>query len=610
MIEQENKYYSEIILGCFFWVVLLFTYWLYSHSLTASLQFDDQANLNGLSTIHNFSTAIDFIFEGIAGPLGRPIALSTFTIQYYAWPDHPEIFLKWNILIHLINGSLVTWLALSLSKIQQPLQTTRTMVAVITGSTFLLLPLLVSSSLFIIQRMTILSATFVFSGLIFYTKVRIKSLSNPDKHLLKLGLITVLFTTLAAFTKENGALLPIYILIIEITFFSSKTYSCNHIHWKIWKAIFLFIPLIAILVFVVKRAHYSETTILIRGFTSAERIAAQGYILWQYLLNAFITSPSKLGPFHDTVWNFNRETLLTGWFLYSVILIIVICAIYYRKRNKLLSFAILWYFAGHILESSTLSLEFYFEHRNYTPMIGPIFSLVAYLFSIKKQKNIIKASIVAYLIIISTITYQTTTLWGQKLIAAKMWSIENPDSTRATLHLAKQLEESRFPREALKVLRRFNNKHDFSLGLQIHELILSCALNPTLDHAEHLIKIQKNSPEARYEGWASESPENLHSFLLKHTCKNIDFNSVRIIADQMIQNKRYQANRKSIHQLYALKALLDLQYDEPRNALKNFDIALTKHVSPELLYLALWVAKLQNDSDFIKKWDENYKHNP
>ncbi|MCK5190636.1 MAG: hypothetical protein KAR12_11340, partial [Methylococcales bacterium] len=371
-----------------------------------------------------------------------------------------------------------------------------------------------------------------------------------------------------------------------------KAYSCNQKQWQRWKAIFLFIPLITVIAFVVYKTHYSEATILQRGYTSAYRIAAQGFILWQYLLNAFITSPSKLGPFHDTLWNLNTETLVLGWFLFSIIIFINVLAIYYRNKNRLLSFAILWFFGRHILESTSISLEFYFEHRNYAPLFGPIFSLISYLLSLKKKRKIINFAIVSYLLIISFITYQTTMLWGNKLLAAKIWSIENPDSVRATLHLAKQFEESRFSREALKVLKQFNNKHNYSIGLQIQELILSCALVATVDHAKQLKEIQKNAKEARYESWASESPENLFEFLLKHECKNIDFNSVRIIADLMIKNKRYQSNRKSIHQLYALKALVDLQYDKPKNVLKNFDIALTKHVSPELLYFSLWVARL------------------
>jgi len=52
----------------------------------------------------------------------------------------------------------------------------------LTGALWLLLPILASSSLFIIQRMTTLSAAFVLTGLIFYTRLRIHSLTQPEQH--------------------------------------------------------------------------------------------------------------------------------------------------------------------------------------------------------------------------------------------------------------------------------------------------------------------------------------------------------------------------------------------------------------------------------------------
>ena len=41
----------------------------------------------------------------------------------------------------------------------------------------------------------------------------------------------------------------------------------------------------------------------------------------------------------------------------------------------------------------------------------------------------------------------------------------------------------------------------------------------------------------------------------------------------------------------------------------NFDTALTNHVSQDLIYYAIWIAKQQNDSDFIKKWGGTLEHN-
>jgi hypothetical protein len=50
--------------------------------------------------------------------LGRPIALASFVPQAYAWPDAPDVFLRTNILIHLLNGILVTWFLYLLGRAQ------------------------------------------------------------------------------------------------------------------------------------------------------------------------------------------------------------------------------------------------------------------------------------------------------------------------------------------------------------------------------------------------------------------------------------------------------------------------------------------------------------
>ena len=39
------------------------------------------------------------------------------------------------------------------------------------------------------------------------------------------------------------------------------------------------------------------------------------------------------------------------------------------------AFAVLFFLAGHILESSIFPLELIFEHRNYLPSFGPWFAL-------------------------------------------------------------------------------------------------------------------------------------------------------------------------------------------------------------------------------------------
>ena len=595
---------SELFWGIFFYSSLIITFLIYSEGITAGLQFDDRVNLKGLAKISDITTAIHFILNGNAGPLGRPIALFTFALQGYAWPSSPEILLNWNILIHLLNGILVTWLALILSQTITSASKVKPEIGVLAGLIWLLSPILVSSSLFIIQRMTTLSATFVFIGLIVYTKVRIAAQNTPEEHIFKLSLTLILFTVLAAFTKENGALLPFYILAMEVTLFSNEKYSSTHVIWRSWKKTFLFLPLVIILIYLIQIAHYSDNIILRKGFSADERIANQGLILWEYIINGLIPRPSVIGPFHDTYLPLAPGKYLLGLLLFGASICLTFLAGFYQKKAPLLCFAILWFFLGHILESTTIALELYFEHRNYVPLFGPIFALTAYALNLKNSRPIVLSCITFYLIMLSGVTYMTTNLSGNKLLAAEIWAKDNPGSVRATAYLVKQLQEQKNLTAAFNVLHNFNINYPISLGLQVEELVMACVITPEADHSEYLDKIQKLAQTVRFEKWATQLPERLHATLIKTKCNNISFRSVGQIADYYINNKGYQASPASLYNLYSLKGFIHLQYAEHEKALKNFDIALNHYFTHNLFKLALTTAKKHNRLDLIEKWNK------
>ncbi|MCK7575568.1 MAG: hypothetical protein MZV65_47730 [Chromatiales bacterium] len=140
---------------------LLVAWSLYQPGIEGGYHFDDEPNLHGLGAISSKSEAIDFIFSGLSEPLGRPISLASFAFQAYAWPTNPDIFLRTNILIHIFNGLLVIWIVFRLLEIKKPFDTvSNSNVAAATGSLWMILPVLASSSLFIVQRMAILSGFF------------------------------------------------------------------------------------------------------------------------------------------------------------------------------------------------------------------------------------------------------------------------------------------------------------------------------------------------------------------------------------------------------------------------------------------------------------------
>ncbi|MCQ8105492.1 hypothetical protein NP590_15365 [Methylomonas sp. SURF-2] len=606
-ISSKTVESNHAIWGLIFYGVMLITGFIYFQSLNAGVQFDDVANLQDLGKIYDYDSAKNFVLSGIAGPLGRPLALLTFALQYYAWPANPEVMIEWNIYLHLLNGALVTMLAFNLGRGLPDQKMPLPRIAVFAGALWLVLPILVSSSLFIVQRMTTLSATFTFSGLIFYTKVRLQALNQPERHLIKLSSIVIVFSALAAFSKENGILFPVYALVIESTFFSANCYHTSHNAWRIWQWTFLLFPLLIIVGYLILQVPYHDSTILQRGFTETERIAIQGYILWLYLFRAFFPIPSKLGPFHDEPWLLGSYEIFFGLALFACLVIIGYFCIRYRKRFPLLAFAILWYLFGHMLESTTIALELYFEHRNYVPLFGPVFALIVYLSSIPKWRNGLTLFSTSYIVLLGLITYMTTHLWGRPLIAAEIWAMDNPKSNRATLHLAKRLEIDGDTNTALQVLDRFNKRYPDSLGLQIPALKLSCVLNPTGDHAARLNELISNAPTARFENWAVDQPEQFHAWLMKHHCAGMSFRTVSFIVDAMISNHRFASSPIAMHNLFVLKGIIALQYEDIAHALQHFDTALTYHIGNDALKVALLVAQTQNKTEFIDKWSSKAK---
>jgi tetratricopeptide (TPR) repeat protein len=110
---------------------------------------------------------------------------------------------------------------------------------------------------------------------------------------------------------------------------------------------------------------------------------------------------------------------------------LLIGAILLRKRMPALSAALLFFFAGHAMESTTIPLELFFEHRNYLPamLLGwPIGRALA-RWEIAPAARIGVA--VMLLAICGATTFQRADLWGHPERMTQLWATRNPSSSRA-----------------------------------------------------------------------------------------------------------------------------------------------------------------------------------
>ncbi len=215
-MTNTTKSQSWTIFAAFF-AVLVFAWFCYQPAVSGPFQLDDSFNLRGLATIEDARSAVKFIFSGVAGPTGRPLALASFALQAEHWEQGASAFLSANIVIHLINAILLALCVYRLSMQRTVNQRNSIIVATATASLWVLMPLLATASLLVVQRMTTLSATFVLLGLLGYLSARAAIHERPIRALLGMSASLAVGTILATLTKESGALLPVFVLVLEAT---------------------------------------------------------------------------------------------------------------------------------------------------------------------------------------------------------------------------------------------------------------------------------------------------------------------------------------------------------------------------------------------------------
>ena len=417
--------------------IIAVSWFLYSPATSGTFLLDDFDNLGKLELVSDAESARYFVLSGIGGPSGRPVALASFLPQAEHWASDPAPFLRINILIHLLNGALLFLFLRQLAGLTGLARGDADFFALSATALWLMMPLLASSSLMIVQRMTTLSATFVLTGLCAYLAARARLASRPDLALFGMAAALVLGSLLAFLSKENGALLPIYVLALETTILA-KPDSIPTLKWRAFISLFLFLPLAIVVTVLVAYASYDEGMLARRQFSGLERLITQAGVLWQYLAAALVPRPGSFGPFHDA-YPVARSIFQPATFVAVLAwLAAILAALRWRRAYPLLAFAVFWYLGGHLLESTTLPLELYFEHRNYLPVIGPLAALVFLAVRVSGDyRKYARAAVAGLVILNATVLWSVTSLWGSPMRAATYWQQQNPGSVRAATTLAR-----------------------------------------------------------------------------------------------------------------------------------------------------------------------------
>ncbi len=246
---MPQKAFTTSIGYSILWIFLPVTLTIYIlyPGLYGPFLFDDDANLGALKKWANESIHIRFLaflYEGDSGPTGRPVSLASFFINDHAWPSDPYPHKYTSLLLHVLNSVLIFWFTWKL--IRAAGETCLTVrqedkragfIAMTVATIWAIHPLQASTVFYVIQRMTILSATFTLLTLITWLYARQSLLEGNIKKSLLLSILILLLTLSGIYSKENAALVFLYILVTGYFFFRAEERTPLLRHWLILFAI-------------------------------------------------------------------------------------------------------------------------------------------------------------------------------------------------------------------------------------------------------------------------------------------------------------------------------------------------------------------------------------
>ncbi len=563
-----------------FVVVQLVTLRVYWPGLTGPFLLDDYANLASLSdfgVIDDIQKLLLFLADGQAGPGGRPLSMLSFLLNALDWPDSAWSFKYTGLLLHLLTGSTLCWLTFMLIRIARPHRLTAdaAWIAVLSSSAWTLHPFFVSTTLYVIQRMTVLSTLFVLLGLLSYLQGRSRLGSRPALGYVWMTIGIVAGTLLAVLCKENGALLPVLVLVLEATVLGTR---CARLHSG-WYALFVLLPVALLCGYFAWQWEGFSNGYKEREFTLAERLLTECRIVWSYLYALAVPRVMTPGLYTDN-FPFSTGLLTPITTLPAVIAMIglIVAGFWVRRTYPFVALTILFFLAGHLLESTVVPLELYYEHRNYLPAVFLFLPLVVGLYEHLPKRSAFVLVTSAGLLVLASVTAQRTAVWGNEIELAKLSTTQNPTSMRAQRAAVLSLEHAGRPDLALKqiaIAQRYLPNHS---DLAFYAFSLKCRIDRV--DAKDIADILRAIATMPYDPKAFEYVASTAIWTMNGECNGPTAQDIFAIFDAILA--RGNAPRWVQTRIWHLKGTMYARLNDAQSSLRAFQQALTSEPEPQL----------------------------
>jgi hypothetical protein len=427
------------LIGSLYAVLIALCFW---PGLSGDFLLDDGDNIEQNTAIHLSSLDLASLeqatYSFVARGGLRILPELTLALDYYNWGLNPFAFKATNLAIHVLTMLALTGFLRSLLTLGGWQPRTARWAAVGMALAWALHPIQVSTVLYVIQRMQSLCTLFLVLSLWAWLRMRLAQTAGKPSR--RPGLLALLCWLLALASKEDAALFPLYVLLLELTVLGFR--AANPAVHRALRTGFIGFAIVGLLVylFLVVPHYWRWDAYPGRDFSTLERLLTQGRILVMHLGQLLWPLPERMPFFYD---NFEiSRSLLQPWTTLPALLLIaalLTAAWRLRTRRPLLAFGILFYFAGHFMTSNVIGLELVFEHRNQLPLIGIVLAVTDVIALITQRMQPPKAPIFAAccmtLAALGAGTWVRASTWGNPTKFAESAPRLAPQSPRAWMTL-------------------------------------------------------------------------------------------------------------------------------------------------------------------------------
>lgn len=457
----------------FFFVPLILLYTSYSNTYLSPFVLDDMHSFvkNPVAHVTEFGAeAFQHLRQTYFGTW-RFFPMVSFAFDYRWAGGSVVAYHVTNNIIHALCWLTCLWMLwalLSTPRLSTVDRDKRFFVALSVATLWALHPVQTSAVTYVVQRMATLQALFFMAVVAAFIQGRLQIHESRAKAAFYWVLAT-LFSLGAFLSKENAAMLPVILCLIEVTFFQPRWWAQlpSRLGASLKKPRVVLLVILAGVV-----GFWAVSSLLdsfskgyeIRHFTMKERLLTEARIVMRYFFTILVPDPKALSLEHDVEVSRSLFDPPATVMSLAAIAGLLSASLWTITRWPLISFGLLWFFLNLAIESSVVPLELIFDHRMYLPSVGLIlaafeavrrvFSKAAGRWTIHEREKIAWSAVALLSAVLCLMTFVRNEDWETAVNINADAARKAPNHPRAHANLASALNRAGRYAEAVEAAQK------------------------------------------------------------------------------------------------------------------------------------------------------------